>query len=66
MIFWIPVGTIHLASSIYQVPNSTLFVIDEEEAPQIRKVNSAEKKKIHASFTVGLMNEEKMNTKNFI
>ena len=65
MIFWKNLifrsGTqFTLASSIYQVPNSTLFVIDEEEAPQIRKVNSAEeKKKIHASFTVGLMNERR-------
>jgi len=56
-----------LASSIYQVPNSTLFVIDEKEAPQIRKVNSAEeKKKIHASFTVGLMNEEKISSTRLI
>ena len=56
-----------LASSIYQIPNSTLFVIDEKEAPQIRKVNSAqEKKKIHASFTVGLMNEEKISSTRLI
>ena len=56
-----------LASSIYQVPNSTLFVIDEKEAPQIRKVNSAEeRKKIHASFTVGLMNEEKISSTRLI
>ena len=56
-----------LASSIYQVPNSTLFVIDEEEAPQIRKVNSAEeKKKIYASFTISLMNEEKISSTKLI
>ena len=56
-----------LASSIYQIPNSTLFVIDEKETPQIRKVNSAEeKKKIHASFTVGLMNEEKISSTRLI
>ena len=56
-----------LASSIYQITNSTLFVFDEKEAPQIRKVNSAEeKKKIHASFTVGLMNEEKISSTRLI
>lgn len=56
-----------LTSSIYQVPNSTLFVIDEKEAPKIRKVNSAEeKKKIHVSFTVGLMNEEKISSTRLI
>ena len=56
-----------LTSSIYQVPNSTLFVIDEKEAPQIRKVNSAEeKKKIHASFMVGLMNEGKISGTSLI
>lgn len=56
-----------LTSSIYQVPHSTLFVIDEKETPNIKKVNSdEEKKKIHASFEVSLMDKEKISSTRLI
>jgi len=47
-----------MASSIYQIPNSKFFVINEKEPPKIRSANG-EKKKVHASFKINLMSDDK-------